>query len=99
REAAAGERARRRGRKGRIGAMPVLFLHYPDKKKRWTREVLKDRFTIGRSRDAEVCIPHTSVSKQHVLVEKRNGRFIYRDLGSTNGIYLNEFRKDQGTLE
>jgi hypothetical protein len=78
--------------------MPTLLFHYPEKEKRWTVEVEQDRFTIGRSRDADVCVPHSSVSKKHLLIERRGPRYFFQDLRSKNGIYLNEFRKERGTL-
>jgi hypothetical protein len=78
--------------------MPTLLLHYPEKEKRWKVEVQKDRFTVGRSREVDVCIPHTSVSKKHLAIEKRGPRFFFRDLGSKNGIYWNDFRRESGSL-
>ncbi|HVR75196.1 MAG TPA: FHA domain-containing protein [Planctomycetota bacterium] len=79
--------------------MPTLLLYYPEKEKRWKVEVKGQSFTIGRARDAAVSIPHASVSKKHVLVERRGSRYAYRDLGSRNGTYVNTFRRDQGILD
>lgn len=79
--------------------MPTLVLYYPEKDKRWKVELKGDRFTIGRSREVEVSIPHVSVSKRHMIVERRAGRYLYKDLGSRNGVFLNGFRMDQGALD
>jgi pSer/pThr/pTyr-binding forkhead associated (FHA) protein len=78
--------------------LPTLLFYYPEKEKRWKLEVQSDRFTIGRSREVEVCIPHTSVSKKHLLVERRGPKYIFRDLGSKNGSFLNDFRMARGSL-
>lgn len=86
------------GRHGTGLLLPTLLFYYPEKEKRWKLEVQGDRFTIGRSREVEVCIPHTSVSKKHVLVERRGPKYIFRDLGSKNGSYLNDFRMTRGAL-
>src|SRR5437867_167839 len=79
--------------------MPILLLYYPEKEKRWTVEVAGKRFTIGRAPDVEVCIPHTSVSKKHLLVERKGPHYVFRDLESKNGVYLNDFRTVRGSLE
>ncbi len=89
----------REGLSGTIPLMPTFVLYYPEKEKRWQVELQGQQFLIGRTREAGVCIPHTSVSKKHVLVEKKGPRFVYRDLGSKNGVYLNGFRMDQGALD
>jgi predicted component of type VI protein secretion system len=84
---------------GRMGPMPTLILYYPEKEKRWKVDVEGDSFAIGRSRDSQVCLPHTSVSKKHLLVERKGKRYVFRDLGSKNGVIVNGFRMSKGTLE
>jgi hypothetical protein len=79
--------------------MPTLILYYPEKEKRWKVDVEGDSFAIGRSRDSQVCLPHTSVSKKHLLVERKGKRYVFRDLGSKNGVIVNGFRMSKGTLE
>ncbi|EDM78323.1 FHA domain/GGDEF domain protein [Plesiocystis pacifica SIR-1] len=46
--------------------------------------------TIGRGRDNDVCVNHRSVSRHHVEIhiEERGAKL--KDLGSTNGTYVNE---------
>lgn len=79
--------------------MPTLVLHSPEHNKRWAVEVDAERFFLGRAREAQVCIPHESVSKRHLTVERRGGRYYFRDEGSRNGVKLNGFRMKQGPLE
>ncbi len=44
---------------------------------------------IGRSADAEVRINENAVSNEHARVELSGSRYVIRDLGSTNGTYVN----------
>jgi hypothetical protein len=44
---------------------------------------------IGRSEDSEIVLVDPSVSRAHAVVEIRAGEPILRDVGSTNGTYVN----------
>lgn len=44
---------------------------------------------IGRQAHCELSIPHSDVSRQHAEVCFEGGQFLLRDLGSTNGTFLN----------
>ena len=44
---------------------------------------------VGRAPDVQVSVDDKEVSRQHVQFEKRSDGFFVRDLGSTNGTYLN----------
>ncbi len=46
-------------------------------------------FLIGRSRDCQLRLGSTMVSKLHAAIERREGRNFLKDLGSTNGTMLN----------
>ncbi len=64
------------------------------------RTVLADRrlplpgkvIVIGRSLDADVPIPHPSVSRRHALIEETDAGFVISDLGSSNGTFVDEVR-------
>ena len=45
---------------------------------------------IGRAGSADVQLDHTSVSRQHAAVWHEGGRAFVRDLGSSNGVFVNE---------
>lgn len=47
------------------------------------------RQVIGRRIDASIPIDDTKVSRDHALVDFRNGFYYLVDLGSTNGTYIN----------
>lgn len=44
---------------------------------------------VGRSSDADFCVPEISVSKRHAMLSFEDGLMIVQDLGSTNGTFLN----------
>lgn len=49
---------------------------------------LKLPTTIGRGRDAGLMIAHPMVSRQHCELFEEDGLLMVRDLGSTNGTFL-----------
>lgn len=50
--------------------------------------------TIGRRADNHVAIDEDNISRQHVSIERRDGQYFIRDLGSANGTHLNDRRTD-----
>lgn len=48
--------------------------------------------TLGRNRDIELPLPDLKLSRRHCQIEFRPTGFLLRDLGSTNGTYLNSTR-------
>lgn len=48
----------------------------------------QDRVTFGRSDDNDVILADASVSKAHAALERDGGAFVIRDLGSTNGVFI-----------
>jgi hypothetical protein len=47
------------------------------------------RFTIGRTRDCDLCLTDLSVSRMHALLVRRGEGWVLSDLGSHNGTRLN----------
>jgi pSer/pThr/pTyr-binding forkhead associated (FHA) protein len=45
--------------------------------------------TIGRGESNDVVIPNLGVSRKHAQICQVDGEFHIKDLGSTNGIFLN----------
>lgn len=45
--------------------------------------------TVGRQPGIYLLIDHPSVSRRHAEISYANGQYILRDLGSTNGTYIN----------
>jgi diguanylate cyclase (GGDEF)-like protein len=56
-----------------------------------------DEFTLGRDEKNFIVVDMDNVSRRHCAVVHRNNRFFVKDLGSTNGSYLNdeEIREEQ----
>jgi EAL domain-containing protein (putative c-di-GMP-specific phosphodiesterase class I) len=49
-----------------------------------------DTFTVGRQSDSSLCLPTGCISKNHAeLTFRADGALLLRDLGSTNGTYIN----------
>jgi len=54
-------------------------------------QLSSDRWTVGRSTDNDFGFPEDSgLSRQHLALEKDNGSWTVRDLGSKNGTYVND---------
>ncbi len=59
-----------------------------------------DTFMIGRSEDAAFCLPQDRYfSRHHCLIEIAPPRAFLRDLGSTNGTYVNDIRVETAHLK
>ena len=55
--------------------------------------------SLGRSESNDFQIPHGSVSGSHCQVTVTDGRVLLRDLGSTNGTFINRNQVSEATLE
>jgi pSer/pThr/pTyr-binding forkhead associated (FHA) protein len=63
-----------------------------------TQPFSEDCITIGRRADNHIAIDEDNISRRHVSIERRDGQYFIRDLGSANGTYLNERRTDIAQL-
>ncbi len=50
---------------------------------------IRQKITVGRGADCEVCIEDNSVSKHHIEISYESDGLYVRDLGSSNGTLLN----------
>lgn len=55
--------------------------------------------SVGRSKDNDVVLEHESVSTTHAEIERQPGRWVLRDLGSTNGTRLNGLAVTEAELQ
>lgn len=67
-------------RRGRTAPLEILALD-------WTGA--QDQLLVGRHHHCDVVLPSPNVSRQHARLYFRDGRWILRDLASTNGTTLN----------
>lgn len=56
------------------------------------------RFTIGRGAENSLCLPVSVVSRSHAEVIRLGDNFLLRDLGSTNGCFVNNARATEQVL-
>jgi pSer/pThr/pTyr-binding forkhead associated (FHA) protein len=56
---------------------------------------LNDTTVMGREETADIAFPgETTLSRRHAEVTTQNGTISIRDLGSTNGTFVNGVRND-----
>ena len=68
--------------------MPMLIIYEGELKgQRWIID--QPQFTIGRGSDCDIVLPERQVSRYHVQIERDNGGYLLRDLGSKNGTCVN----------
>ncbi len=58
----------------------------------WSLELTEPRYTVGRSDDNDICLPHASISSHHAEMILEEGDYKIIDLNSTNGTRLNDER-------
>ncbi|MEA1950458.1 MAG: FHA domain-containing protein [Planctomycetota bacterium] len=54
--------------------------------------------SIGRSRDADLTVPHPQISRKHCELVEADGLILVRDAGSLNGTYVNSHRVKEASL-
>lgn len=50
---------------------------------------IKDRVTLGRGSQNQVCLQDNFTSQEHAVIFQRDGHFWLEDLHSSNGTYIN----------
>lgn len=78
------------------GAMCLVVIHGEGLGKRI--DVTEQPLVIGRSHDADLHIPHASVSRQHCQVWREDIACYVRDLGATNRTRVNDVPVEQAIL-
>lgn len=64
-----------------------------------THELTADRTTVGRVDENDVVVADASVSGSHCEIIKNGEDFILKDLGSTNGTFINGRRIEEERLQ
>lgn len=79
----------------------VILIAHPENRRLGTRFRLSPggRMDVGRSMSVEIPLPEVlSISRQHARLEYRGRQVTVRDLGSTNGTYVNGELTDGPTV-
>lgn len=63
-----------------------------------TARIASGDFTVGRIATATLTVPSNSVSKSHAVIGVEEGLPVVRDLGSTNGTFVNGRRVSEAPL-
>ena len=61
-------------------------------------ELDKERGVLGRDKDCDLRLEDRSISRRHVVLEQREGRWHFTDQGSANGTQLDGRRVSEGAL-
>jgi pSer/pThr/pTyr-binding forkhead associated (FHA) protein len=62
--------------------------------------LMADRIAIGRDPSLDVAFPaDATTSRNHAAITRENGNLVLRDLGSTNGSFVNGVRVTEQTLQ
>lgn len=59
----------------------------------------RPRIVIGREKKCDIRIPTPAVSREHCEVRVENGQIMVRDMGSSNGTYVNAKRVQESELK
>src|SRR5215510_1516784 len=74
-----------------MNARGEIYLAAPNGESRVV-QIESPRFTIGRGAENSLCIPATVVSRSHAELIRVGAGYLLRDLGSTNGSFVNGAR-------
>ena len=73
----------------------MVFLYPPGPLMGRRLTLERDLYAIGRSADTDVQIERDSVSRRHAQILRSERGWRIEDLGSTNGVYVNDQRLDE----
>ena len=60
--------------------------------------LLATEVVIGRSKEADICVDSSDLSRKHVALSLSQGQYTCRDLESRNGVYLNGVKVHSAVL-
>lgn len=60
--------------------------------------IVQKNISIGRGKDNDIVLADQRASRQHAQINKKNDLYVISDLGSANGILVNEIKINTATL-
>jgi Ca-activated chloride channel family protein len=72
---------------GKLPEARLVVLNGDQKGRRF--ELVQPRIVLGRTSAADIPIEDPKVSRQHLAILGKDGRFLAQDLGATNASYVN----------
>lgn len=56
----------------------------------WNRiSIGRQSITIGRDEANDIVLSHVGVSRYHAVIQEKNGKYVLKDLKSSNGVFVN----------
>lgn len=69
----------------------LVVIYSPDQRNFGKRTLLgSEPLRVGRERGNQIVLPSDSVSRRHCRIDQRKNTWYIKDLGSTNGTYVND---------
>ncbi|MBI4859136.1 MAG: FHA domain-containing protein, partial [Candidatus Riflebacteria bacterium] len=81
----------------RIRECELVVLDGPDKGRRFRLQGAVVR--VGKGEDNDVALSDEAVSRTHLVIEDREEGYLLKDLGSTNGSFVNGVQTREAVLE
>jgi len=78
--------------------MRVILVMFKDSERR-DFPLEKEQIILGRRQDCDLRVPTKDVSRQHCAITLQKGRVTVKDLGSSNGTFVNETRVAETRLK
>jgi predicted component of type VI protein secretion system len=78
--------------------MNVALVMFTEKGERRDFAITRNRALIGRNTECDIRVPLGMVSRRHCELVLQNDQAVVRDLGSSNGTYVNNKRIQESAL-
>jgi pSer/pThr/pTyr-binding forkhead associated (FHA) protein len=70
----------------------IIIQIKPEKEDKFIREIDKNEATLGAAPDNDIVLSYPRISRKHIQIERIGDVITVKDLGSTNGLFVNDER-------